>query len=91
MLTLITMSGSRYVVDEANKCVKRDAPVNLYCPPEMRSPVDQAWPNGEWASFERIELVDAPVIGEVQLYLAGAQDPALNHIRTSLVVSLTSD
>lgn len=91
MLTILTMSGSRYTVDEANKCVRREAPVNIYCPPEARSPVDQAWPNGEWASFGRIELIDAPVIGEVQLYLAGSKEPALDHIRTSLVVSLTSD
>lgn len=88
MLTLITMSGSTYVIDEVNKCVKRDAPVNIYCPPEARSDVDKAWPNGEWAHFGRIELIDAPVIGGVQLYLADSKEPALNHIRTSLVVKI---
>lgn len=89
MLTkILTMSGSTYLLDEDARCVKRTAPVNIYCPPEARSPVDQAWPNDTWEYFARIELVNAPVIGEVQLYLSGHVNPALNGIRTSLVVLL---
>jgi hypothetical protein len=88
LVKIRTASGSEYLLDEEAGCVKRTAPVNIYCPPEARSPVDQAWPNGTWQPFERMTLVDAPVIGHVQLHLSGALDPALDGIRTSWVIDV---